>query len=82
MKDRHGNEQGLHKTGLMGETLGSEFPVPETRALIISPGIVIKVHTWEGMEERGQSILFGSEIDIVRGNPSVESSEVKNASSG
>lgn len=82
MKDRHGNEQGLHKTGLMGETLGREFPVPETRALIIRPSIAIKVHTWERMEERGQSILFGSEIDIVRGDPSVESSEVKNASSG
>lgn len=82
MKDRHGNEQGLHKTGLMGETLGSEFPVPETRALIIRPGIVVKVRTWEGMEERSQSILFGSETDIVRSDPSVESSEGKNVSSG
>lgn len=82
MKDRHGNEQGLHKTGLMGETLGSEFPVPETRVLIIRPGIVVKVRTWEGMEERSQSILFGSETDIVRGDPSVESSEGKNVSSG
>lgn len=34
------------------------------------------------MGERGQSDLFGSEIDIVRSDPNVGSGELKNASRG